>query len=303
MSLSRLRTFIEVYRQRSISAAARSLELTQPAVSQHIAALEATLGRRLFVRESQGVTPTAAADELAADVGDKLDAAEAALASAQARSQAVAGTLQLIGHVDFLADVVAAQLVHLLEAGVRVRMRPGDREVIEQRLIAGDCELGISASASTDSRLRCEAIRAERAVAVASPAVAARIRAAADLKAGLIAQPLLAYSLDLTLIDQWLATNGMELLPISPALIGQDLRSLRSVARSGYGWTVLPDYMCRDSLARGELVEIPAPVGATSINYYLVWTPIALRQPRVAYALQTLLWRLAARQLDDVDLV
>ncbi|MFM9625973.1 LysR family transcriptional regulator [Streptomyces turgidiscabies] len=43
MSLSRLRTFVEVYRQRSISGAARALNLTQPAVSQHIAVLKLPL--------------------------------------------------------------------------------------------------------------------------------------------------------------------------------------------------------------------------------------------------------------------
>ncbi len=43
MSLARLRTFIEVYRQRSISGAARTLNLTQPAVSQHIAGLEMSI--------------------------------------------------------------------------------------------------------------------------------------------------------------------------------------------------------------------------------------------------------------------
>ena len=50
MSLPRMRTFMEVFRQRSISGAARSLNLTQPAVSQHIAGLEVAIGRPLFER-------------------------------------------------------------------------------------------------------------------------------------------------------------------------------------------------------------------------------------------------------------
>ena len=79
--LSRLRTFVEVYRQRSISGAARSLELTQPAVSQHIASLESAIGRTLFERHPHGVNPTAAADELAAEIGDRhLDGLDAAFA-------------------------------------------------------------------------------------------------------------------------------------------------------------------------------------------------------------------------------
>jgi len=54
--------------------------LTQPAVSQHIAGLEVAIGRPLFERSSSGVEPTSTADELAMDIGDKLEVAEAALA-------------------------------------------------------------------------------------------------------------------------------------------------------------------------------------------------------------------------------
>jgi len=292
MSLPRLRTFIEVYRQKSITAAARSLNLTQPAVSQHIAGLESAIGRRLFVRESQGVSPTAAADELARDIGDKLDAAEAALASARARSVEVAGALQVVGHVDFLAEVVAPELVPLLEAGVRVRLQAGAHELIQKMLIDGDCDLGVSAYASNDGRLRCEAIRSERVLLVAAPAIALKLSAAPDLKAALLAEPFVAYSLELPLIDQWLAKNDMTEQALTPALIGQDLRSLRSLLCRGFGWTALPEYLCRSHIDRGELMEIPAPVASTSLSYYLVWTPTALRQPRVAHARQTLLWHL-----------
>ena len=292
MSLSRLRTFVEVYRRKSISGAARSLNLTQPAVSQHVAGLEAAIGRRLFVRDSQGVSPTAAADELAADIGDKLDAAEAALASARARSIEVAGALQVVGHVDFLAEVVAQELLPLLEVGVRVRLQAGDRELIQQMLIDGDADLGISAYATHDERLRCELIRTERVLAVAAPAVASRLQAAGDLKTALLQEPLLAYNLDLPLIDTWLDKNGLGPQPLVPALIGQDLRSLRHVLTKGYGWTAMPEDLCRGDIERGDIQEIPAPVGSTQLSYYLVWTPTALRQPRVAHARQTLLWQL-----------
>ncbi|MFM7376537.1 MAG: LysR family transcriptional regulator, partial [Erythrobacter sp.] len=44
MSLQQLRTFVEVYRRRSLSDAARALGITQPAASQHIASLETQLG-------------------------------------------------------------------------------------------------------------------------------------------------------------------------------------------------------------------------------------------------------------------
>lgn len=292
MMLSRLRTFIEVYRQGSISGAARSLELTQPAVSQHIASLEGAIGRQLFERHVHGVTPTAAADELAADIGDRLDVAEAALATARARSVDMAGAIRIIGHADFLSEVVAPLLVPLLEAGMRVRLQTADRDVMQHNLIEGHCDLGISAFPILDRRLRSELIHNEPVMVVAAPAVAARITAGPDLAQALAAEPVLAYNLERPLIDEWLEANRLFRQPVSPAVIAPDLRGLRGLLVAGFGWSVMPRYLCEAELARGELVVIPAPITSISNAYFLVWAPSALRHPRIAHARQTLMWSL-----------
>lgn len=292
MSLIRLRTFVEVYRQRSITAAARVLNLTQPAVSQHIAGLESAVGKALFERHTHGVLPTSAADELAADIGNKLDAAEAALASARARSSGIAGTMQIIGHADFMAEKLPEGLVPLLEAGVRVRMHTGDGPQVTQMLLEGHCELGISAHPVTDGRLKSEVIYRDNVLAVASPAVAHHLMNAESLPEALSKEPLLAYNLELSLIDNWMEINGVSAPGTLPAAVGQDLRALRSLLTKGFGWTVLPEYLCREYLNRGELTAISAPVNNTIITYNLIWVPASLRHPRVAWAKDILLTEL-----------
>jgi DNA-binding transcriptional LysR family regulator len=287
--LVRLRTFVEVYRQRSISAAARALDLTQPAVSQHIASLESAIGRQLFERHALGVTPTAAAGELAAEIGDGLDLAEAALATARARSVDMAGAVRIIGLADFLSEKITPMLVPLLQAGMRMRLQTANHEAVVESLIEGHCDLGITHSPNHDRRLRSERVHSERVVAVASPAVAARIAAADDLLTALTGEPLLAYNLEQVLIDGWLETNRLRHPPVSPALVSADLRGLRALLQVGYGWTALPAYLCAAELARGDLAEIAPPVGPSVNHYYLVWAPAALRQPRIALARQTLM--------------
>jgi DNA-binding transcriptional LysR family regulator len=289
MSLTRLRTFVEVYRQGSISAGARSLNLTQPAVSQHIAGLEEAIGRPLFERSVQGVVPTAVADELAVDLGDSLDAAETALSAARARSSDMTGAIQIIGHADFLAEVVAPQLVPLLNSGMRVRLQTGDREAVQQSLIEGHSDLGISAFSMPDRRLRSELIHEEPVLAVAAPQVVARLLAAADLGTALAREPVLAYNMERPLVDEWLRANQMQSRKSPPAVSGQDLRALRRLLCEGFGWTVLPTYLCQAEIARGELASIPAPVASLLNPYYLAWAPSALRQPRIAHARQMLL--------------
>lgn len=292
MSLSRLRTFVEVYRQRSISAAARNLDLTQPAVSQHIAGLEAAVGRPLFERSVHGVVPTVAADELAAGIGDKLDAVEYALSAARARSSEMTGAIQIIGHADFLAEVVMPLLPPLLRAGIRIRLQTADSNTVKHNLIEGLCDLGLAAYPIQDRRLHSELIREEPVVAVGAPAVVERLLAAPHLADALADEPMLAYNFERPLVDEWLQANRLRSRPVAPAVIGQDLRALSRLLCEGFGWTVLPAYLCRSGIVRGELAQIPAPITATSIAYFLAWAPSALRQPRIAHARQTLMWGL-----------
>jgi len=76
---ARLRAFAAVARNGSFSRAAQELYVSQPAVSKHVAALEAELGKRLLVRDRKGVTLTPAGQLLA----DYVLRAEALLANAR----------------------------------------------------------------------------------------------------------------------------------------------------------------------------------------------------------------------------
>jgi DNA-binding transcriptional LysR family regulator len=145
----------------------------------------------------------------------------------------------------------------------------------------------------TDQRLRGELILSDQVLAVAAPAVAQRIKSASNIASALLNEPLLAYNLELSLIDHWLEKNRISATGLIPAMIGQDLRGQRSLLCQGFGWTVLPRYLCEAYLENGQLEEIPPPLSYTEIRYYLIWLPSKLRQPRIAHARQTLLWQLA----------
>lgn len=64
LNLYKLEIFAIVVQTGSFSAAADRLLMTQPAVSQHIQDLEASLGARLFLRGRRGVTMTEAGETL-----------------------------------------------------------------------------------------------------------------------------------------------------------------------------------------------------------------------------------------------
>jgi DNA-binding transcriptional LysR family regulator len=64
LNLNKLEIFAAVVRTGSFSGAAQQLLMTQPAVSQHIQDLEASVGTRLFERGRRGVTLTPAGEQL-----------------------------------------------------------------------------------------------------------------------------------------------------------------------------------------------------------------------------------------------
>jgi DNA-binding transcriptional LysR family regulator len=80
IDLNLLRLFDAVYRARSVSRAAESLGLTQPAASHGLGRLRLLLQDALFTRTAGGVVPTPRAERLAVAVQSALDTLELALA-------------------------------------------------------------------------------------------------------------------------------------------------------------------------------------------------------------------------------
>ena len=78
LDLKLLTTFREVAVRGSFSDAAAALDFTQPAVSQHISRLEATLGVRVLERNARGVSLTPAGEVLVRHASALLDAARRA---------------------------------------------------------------------------------------------------------------------------------------------------------------------------------------------------------------------------------
>lgn len=89
------RAFLAVLDEGSLSAAARSLGLSQPTVRARIEALEAMLGTALFTRSVHGLTPTEAARSMGPAARAMAHASEAFVRSATADTAKAAGTVRI----------------------------------------------------------------------------------------------------------------------------------------------------------------------------------------------------------------
>jgi len=149
------RTFDAVLRTGSLSGAARLLGLTQPSISRHIDALEAAIGRDLFVRTQRGLAPTAAALELRPYAELLASTSAALLRTAAGSAGEIAGTVRISA-----SEVVSAE--HL----------PGMLSRLRQRHPALSFEL--LASNTVDDLLQRQADVAVRMVQPAQQSLVAR---------------------------------------------------------------------------------------------------------------------------------
>ncbi|HYP64543.1 MAG TPA: LysR family transcriptional regulator [Acidocella sp.] len=108
------RSFLAVLREKSLSAASRALNLTQPTLARHIDALEGALGFELFIRSQHGLAPTEAALELA-PYAESLEASTAAiLRTASGLGSAVKGTVRITA-----SEIVGAEILPPILTGLR----------------------------------------------------------------------------------------------------------------------------------------------------------------------------------------
>ena len=95
MTLDDLRVFVATCEAGSLSAVARQVGTSQPAVSQHIRRLERELGVTLFERGRRGVTPTAAARILLATAAEALGTLDAGRRELDRLRTGDSGTLRM----------------------------------------------------------------------------------------------------------------------------------------------------------------------------------------------------------------
>ncbi|MGW6697415.1 LysR family transcriptional regulator [Nocardia sp. NPDC055049] len=261
--LTQLRTFLAVYRAGSITAGARQVGYSQPAVTQQLQALERHLGRPLFERLPRGVAPTPAAHELAARVAGALDTLAAVFTPDRPDTPPVPEPPVLLGGpADFLAVVGMPTLAPLIAEGVRVHVRTGLTDDLLADLRAGNLDLVISTQRPRGRTLIADALCDETFGLVAAPEVAARIdraRLAEEGSTALAGVPLLSYASDLPILRRyWRHVFGTR-LDAEAALVIDDLRAVLTAVCDGAGISVLPSYLYESECAAGRIVELLEP--------------------------------------------
>lgn len=257
--LTLYRSFAEVAREGSISAAAKNLYVTQPAVSADIRELEEALGTALFFRTNRGMKLTAEGQTLLDYVRKAfgfLESGEAALSDIADMRR---GVLR-IGASDmtlrfYLLDILADFCRDFPAVKIGVTNNPTPKTV--EALRAGEIDFGvISGSADAfraDADLVTVPVRRIRDIFVAAPAHPLAARRGIT-PAELAATPLIMLEKK-TGTRRYLATlPGYRELTADIELATSDL--IVEFAKRGLAAASVVANFAAEALERGELCEL-----------------------------------------------
>ena len=137
------RAFLTVVREGSLSSAARALGTTQPTMGRQVAALEASLGIKLFTRSLDGLSPTEAGLRLISSAEAMAAAVEAAQRSASGEVDEEQGTVRVTA-----SNVIGGEVLPSILASFRaVHPRISVELALSNRnedLLRGDADIAVA---------------------------------------------------------------------------------------------------------------------------------------------------------------
>jgi aminoethylphosphonate catabolism LysR family transcriptional regulator len=152
MNLTQLRVFDTVMRTGSVTAAALRLHVTQPAVTNHLKALEQHYDVNLFRRQGRHLRATRLGHELAEISGRLFALDEQASNLLEATRKLEHGAVRIASDGPYLLIPIVKAFRERFP-GVRVEMQIANTETVQAMLIAERCDVTIQGQREADSRI------------------------------------------------------------------------------------------------------------------------------------------------------
>lgn len=262
-----LRTVVLVAQQGSFAAAARVLNLDPSSVSRVIANAEAALGLRLFQRTTRSLRITEEGEIYLRRIVPLLEEFDHAREEASQAVGQPTGTLKMTASVAFAHECIVPHLgaFHDQYPDVAVELIPADANV---DILANGIDLAIRLASAPKGDLISTRLRRTRYLVCAAPDYLAR--------KGPIAHPqdlsdhaCLRFALP-EFRSRWRFRQGdapvFDVAVSGWAVIANAL-ALRQAAIDGLGPVLLADWLVRNDLAQGRLVELFPDFDCTATDF------------------------------------
>lgn len=257
MDVRQLRYFLSVARCGSFSRAAVDLNIAQPALSHHVANLEAELGVRLFVRSTKGVTPTECGETLMRHSETILRQMAKAALDVKVTSAQPSGTVS-IGLPTSIAIGLIVPLLNEVEArypAITLKIVENHSGYLSEWVLAGRLDMAVLFDIDPASPFDLRPLMEEQLYFVAAPGSFIDGRDSIELRE-IGATPLLLTS----------ASHGLRhainrhadgiALEINVKTEIDSLMAIKQLVVSGYGNSILPWCAIQQECEAGVLCAV-----------------------------------------------
>ncbi|MEQ1564157.1 MAG: LysR substrate-binding domain-containing protein [Myxococcota bacterium] len=275
-----LQAFVQVFEQRSFSAAARALAVDPSVVSRRVRALEDRLGVPLLQRSTRRVEPTAAGEDLYERVAPALRALHDAALEVGSGADALRGRVR-VSAPGALGRLRVAPAVFTFVAAhpeVRVDLRLSDTRVdlVQERI-----DVAIRVGEPRGAGLVTRSLGVSPQVLVASPAYVERRGPVRSLDGHDI---VLREEGGVTLDDLPTLPGGHPKPSWRVALTTDEVEVAAAAVAAGLGVGILPLWLVREELEQQRLVRVSLPLDPGHVPMYAA-LPAGRRTPRRVRAL------------------
>jgi DNA-binding transcriptional LysR family regulator len=256
----RIKTFIMLVKTRSFSKTAESLNITQPAVSQHIKSLENEYDVSLLINRRKDMKLTSEGRilyEYAVEVNRISRVVEAKLKNKCDKTEKyhIGATMTIGGCV--MPPILG--LHKQKNPNIDIMLRVENTRGIIDELIKGEIDFGVVEGPFDKTKFKFEKFRDDELVLVSSPdhEFAKKDFVSVDmvLKSKLILRE--KGSGTRKILEDELIKNGYEFKDYMVYMEIGSINALVSLVESNIGCTIISREAVKDSLETGKLVEIP----------------------------------------------
>jgi DNA-binding transcriptional LysR family regulator len=257
LHLGHLRALEAIVRHGSFSRAARELNLTQPAVSMQVGALERRVGVPLLERLGKRAFPTRAGEVLLAHAGRALAELQAGVEHVQQLRGRVVGRVR-IGTSNSISVYLLPRALRRFRArfpDIELAVVTGVASEVTRAILANELDVGLVSLPVRDRQLAVTPFFRDEMVAIA-PAET-RWRRHGRLRADeLAARPLILDRGSTTrrMIDEWFHRAG--LAPRVAMELG-NTEAMKKFVEAGLGLSVTSHFAVKADVAARRLVALP----------------------------------------------
>ena len=268
--LEAMRLFVRVAELGNFGRAADQSELARSVVTRQIAHLEAHLGVRLLARTTRRVSLTPAGAAYLRRCREILNLVQTSETELAEERTSPRGNIRMSLPVSFGIARMVPLLLDFLQAHPAVSLDMGftDRRV---NLVEDGIDVAIRVARELHTNDVARKLAASRSVAVAAPVYLARYGHPAD-PTDLHGHQCLTYTGGARAGAKWqfMVNNRVQSVSVSGRILADNGDVLMQAVMRGLGIAYLPEFIVRDLLGAGKLVEILATYAMPGIGIYAV---------------------------------